>query len=390
MRLSLFLTVVITILLTGSLYLARRFNHSVEFFGRRPWIAPSLAVAFVAFTLLAHFVAWNRQGMEPLSRPMIGMWLTYLALGGFLILLVYTLFVDIGGLLLKGGAWSAGKTLPADLGRRSFLGALAGAGATFLVGSAQAKQGPRIREIEIPIEGLPEALEDFRILQITDLHVGPLIGRAYVEKVVEASMAVKPDLIVLTGDIVDGSVQQLELDVEPISRLKAPHGTYFVTGNHDFYSGAASWMRHWESLGLRVLANAHEVRDVSGAKLVIAGIHDASGGARFADLGDEFSPNPLRAFQGAPDGATRIFLAHQPKHFEEAEGFGAHLQLSGHTHAGQFFPWCLFVPLAYKYHSGLNRHKRMWIYVGAGAGWWGPPNRFGIPSEIAVLKLRRA
>lgn len=252
-----------------------------------------------------------------------------------------------------------------------------------LIGWANARRQPAVREVEVPIAGLPPALQGFTLVQITDLHVGVTIQRGFVQRVVDTANRLQPDVVVVTGDTIDGRVDELREHVAPLGTLAARHGVYAVTGNHEYYSGAPAWIAEYQRLGMRVLLNEHVVLQQGDAALVLAGITDYSAG--------HFDPahrsDPALALQGAPAGAPRVLLAHQPRSADAAERAGAALQVSGHTHGGQFLPWRWFVPLQQPYTAGLHRHGRMWIYTSRGTGYWGPPKRLGAPSEITRLRL---
>jgi predicted MPP superfamily phosphohydrolase len=253
-----------------------------------------------------------------------------------------------------------------------------------LVGFVAARRRARIVNVDIPLRNLPVALHGFSIVQISDIHVGTTIRKRYVEKIVKAVNALKPDLIAVTGDMVDGSVRELGVHTAPLAGLRALHGAFFVTGNHEYYSGASAWTAEFERLGLRVLLNEHTVIEHQGASLVIAGVTDFSS--------DRFDPSqrsdPHIALAGAPpDASVRILLAHQPRSAPAAASAGFDLQLSGHTHGGQFWPWNLFVRFQQPFTAGLHRLNRLLIYVSRGTGYWGIPNRFGAPSEITRLRL---
>ena len=247
-----------------------------------------------------------------------------------------------------------------------------------------ARRRPGIVEIKIPIVDLPRALHGFSIAQISDVHVGATIKRGFVEGVVRRVNELKADLIAVTGDLVDGSVQQLSAHTAPLAALTARHGAYFVTGNHEYYSGERAWTEEIGRLGLRVLKNEHVVLKHDGASLVLAGVTDLSA--------HRFDPSqrsdPAAALRGAPTNAdAKILLAHQPGSAMAAASAGFDLQISGHTHGGQFWPWNLFVHFFQPFTGGLHRLKNLWIYVSRGTGYWGPPNRFGVPSEITRIRL---
>lgn len=261
--------------------------------------------------------------------------------------------------------------------------------ATFatLAGFLNARRVARVVDVEIPLKQLPEALSGFTIAQISDLHVGPTIKRRYVDGVVDAVNALGADLVAVTGDVVDGRVSDLSADTAPLARLTAKHGAYFVTGNHEYYAGEREWIQEFQRLGLRVLINEHVVIERDGARIVLAGVADFSA--------HHFNPrhrsDPAAAVQNAPeDASVRILLAHQPRSAFAAVSAGFDLQLSGHTHGGQFWPWNHFVPLQQPFTAGLHRLRQLWVYVSRGTGYWGPPKRFGSPSEITRLRLIRA
>jgi predicted MPP superfamily phosphohydrolase len=251
------------------------------------------------------------------------------------------------------------------------------------IGLVNARRAPRVVEVRVPLRDLPPALNGFRIAQISDVHVGPTIKRAFLERIVAQVNALEPHLIAITGDLVDGSVRELAEHTDVLQALRSTHGAFFVTGNHEYYSGADDWVQELRRLGIDVLQNEHRVLQHEGASLVLAGVTDYS--AHHFDARQR--SDPRAALDRAPDSATRILLAHQPRSAPAAEAAGFHLQLSGHTHGGQFFPWNLFVRLQQPYTSGLHRLNRLWVYTSRGTGYWGPPKRLGAPAEITLLRL---
>jgi len=251
-------------------------------------------------------------------------------------------------------------------------------------GFLSARRRARIVNVDVPIQNLPLALHGFSIAQISDVHVGSAIRKEYVDAIVDAVNGLHPDLIAVTGDVVDGSVGELAPHTAPLGRLTARHGAFFVTGNHEYYSGESAWTAEFKRLGLKVLLNEHAVVTHDGAPLVVAGVTDFSA--------HHFNPaqrsDPAAALVGAPMNAgAKILLAHQPRSASAAATAGYDLQLSGHTHGGQFWPWNLFVRFQQPFTAGLHRLNRLWVYVSRGTGYWGPPNRFGAPSEITRLRL---
>lgn len=315
-------------------------------------------------------------------------WIGFLSLGLFSWLFILTLLRDVLLLLLAAmNAINSQVIGNFALGQWQVASAIAVPAlsvAAVLLGLINARRLARVVDIEVPLSHLAAALNGFTIVQLSDIHVGPTIKRAYVDAIVDAVNQLAPDLIVLTGDLVDGSVTQLANDVSPLARLKARHGVYAVTGNHEYYSGAAQWVAEFRRLGMQVLMNQHQTLTHDGAELIVAGVTDF--GAKAFDAAQ--ASNPVQALRGAPASAiTRILLAHQPRSAAAAAAAGFDLQLSGHTHGGQFWPWKYFVRLQQPYAAGLHRRGSMFVYVSRGTGYWGPPMRIGAPSEISRIRL---
>ncbi len=356
--------------------------------------APALAFAAAAYllassTLIPLAMLSRRMSAARGTRMVWVPWTGFVAMGAFSSLFVLTAMRDVA--LLAGGTADMFLPIYAALERFRVLSA-AGipllAALITVIGFFNARRRAAVREVDVAIAGLPAALEGFTIAQISDIHVGATIRRGYVSAIVDAVNALKPDLIAVTGDIVDGSVEQLAAHTEPLGRLSARHGAFFITGNHEYYSGAHAWITEMQRLGLVVLMNEHRVLDHDGADMLVAGINDFSA--------EHFDPShksdPAAALSGAPaDAAFRLLLAHQPRSAFAAKGLGFHLQLSGHTHGGQFVPWIWFVRLQQPFTAGLHRLgglDGLWVYVSRGTGYWGPPKRFGAPSEITRLRLK--
>jgi predicted MPP superfamily phosphohydrolase len=306
-------------------------------------------------------------------------WAALIAMGYFSSLFVLTVLRDI----VVAAADLSGHDSP-TLARDSAVAVPLVALAVTLVGFVNARRVARVKKVDVPIAGLPPELHGYSIAQISDIHVGPTIKRAYLNAIVNRVNALKADAIAVTGDLVDGSVRRLALHTEPLKRLAARDGTFFVTGNHEYYSGAEEWIAEMRRLGLTVLINEHVVRERDGVGLMIAGVADYTA--------HHFNPahrsDPHAAAAGAPGHVqVRLLLAHQPRSADAAAEAGFDLQLSGHTHGGQFFPWNLFVPLQQPFVAGLNKVRGMWVYTSRGTGYWGPPKRFGAPSEITLVRL---
>jgi predicted MPP superfamily phosphohydrolase len=349
-----------------------------------PWppagiVLGAAALAALYLVLPAGFSRGGRRS-NPAWR-----WAGLIGMGFFSSLLVLTVLRD--ALLLLAGVLAAvfGLHFAAGLRADTSLAVPLLAFAASAIGFFNARRRPAVREVAVPIAGLPPALHGFTVVQLSDLHVGPTIGRRFVQKVVDGANALAPDLVVITGDIVDGQVAELSERVAPLAQLRARHGAFGVTGNHEYYSGAPAWVDAFERLGLRMLMNAHVVVEHDGARLVLAGVTDYA--AQHFDRGQR--SDPPRSLEGAPADAPKLLLAHQPRSAPAAAAAGFDLQLSGHTHGGQFLPWNWFVPLQQPYTAGLHRHagSKLWVYISRGTGYWGPPKRLGAPSEITRLRL---
>ncbi len=314
---------------------------------------------------------------SPWLRPLFYASFGWIGLAWFLVL--FTALGDLVGVLLW--AQGAARGAPLDEARRTTfrrglsLVASGLAGAVVVRGTVEAFSLAVVR-VRVPIRGLPAELEGLRIVQITDVHVGPLLRRGFVEAVVAQVNALRPDLVAVTGDLVDGSVDALAEHVAPLARLASRHGTFFVTGNHEYYSGVEAWRAHLRSLGLRVLEN-ERVRLPGG--LDLAGVEDYHG-----------SWDLERALGGRERGVPCVLLAHQPKHAPLAARRGVDLVLSGHTHGGQFFPWSLVVWLQQGFVAGMYAVGQTALYVSRGTGFWGPPLRVKAPPEITEIVLTRA
>jgi predicted MPP superfamily phosphohydrolase len=360
------------------------------------WLLVALSFVLSASPMIIFVLLRGREFPEFIA------WAGFVAMGFFSLLAVLTFGRDVIYVLLRiGGAVSrlikrvfgSKSTVSAvDAERRKVL--IAGSNVAVIglsgmltgYGVIEARRQPRIVPVEVPLRGLPAQFDGFRIIQVSDLHVGPTIRRDWVEMVVSAAGGAGGDLVAFTGDFVDGSVPQLREDTAPLRELNARYGRFFVTGNHDYYSGVMPWLEEIDRLGWSVLSNQHRVIEKDGARIVIAGVTDLTAAGHIP----EQKSSPQAAIAGAPDGLVRILLAHQPKSVVDASAAGFDLQLSGHTHGGQFFPWDNFARLAQPYLSGLHRHDEMWIYVSRGTGYWGPPVRIGQPSEITLITLRQA
>jgi predicted MPP superfamily phosphohydrolase len=322
-------------------------------------------------------------------------WLGLLCMGLFSSLLVLTVLREALLLLLGvvDGFWPGAlaiDTVRPDTALALPLMALL----VSALGFWNARRTATVVNVDVPIANLPEALQGFTVAQISDIHVGPTIKTQYLQRIVDRVNGLNANLVAITGDLVDGSVKELGHHIAPLAQLASTHGTFFVTGNHEYYSGAHSWIDALRALGVQVLMNEHvliehsiDMQDPEPAVMVIAGVADFS--AHHFD--EAHRSDPHKAIANAPDHAVfKLLLAHQPRSAAAAADAGFDLQLSGHTHGGQFWPWNHFVKFQQPFTAGLHKLQALWVYTSRGTGYWGPPKRFGAPSEITHLRLIRA
>ncbi|MFD5517756.1 metallophosphoesterase [Streptomyces sp. NPDC127066] len=238
-------------------------------------------------------------------------------------------------------------------------------------------RGPRVKRVTVPLAKLPRSAHGFRIAVVSDIHLGPVLGRGFAQQVVDTINSTQPDLIAVVGDLVDGSVKNLGPAAAPLARLRARHGSYFVTGNHEYFSGAEQWIQEVRELGIHPLENART--ELAGFDL--AGVNDLQGESE--GQGPDFG----KALGDRDTTRACVLLAHQPVQIHEAVRHGVDLQLSGHTHGGQLWPGNLIAAAANPTVAGLDRYGDTQLYVSRGAGAWGPPTRVGAPSDITVVEL---
>jgi predicted MPP superfamily phosphohydrolase len=267
--------------------------------------------------------------------------------------------------------------------RRLFVSrVVAGAAAATAVGTVGygtygVVRGPRVKRVTVPLAKLPRGAHGFRIAVVSDIHLGPVLGRGFAQKVVDTINSTQPDLIAVVGDLVDGSVKDLGPAAAPLAQLRARHGAFFVTGNHEYFSGAEQWVEEVRRLGLRPLENAR----VELPAFDLAGVNDITGES------EGQGPDFTRALGDRDTSRASMLLAHQPVQIHDAVDFGVDLQLSGHTHGGQLWPGNIVADLANPTLAGLERYGDTQLYVSRGAGAWGPPTRVGAPSDITVVEL---
>ncbi|MFF3453078.1 metallophosphoesterase [Streptomyces sp. NPDC002730] len=274
----------------------------------------------------------------------------------------------------------AGRSAPS---RRMFVSRVVGGGAAAVAlgtvgyGTYGVLRGPRVKRVTVPLVRLPRAAHGFRIAVVSDIHLGPILGRAHTRRIVDTINATSPDLVAVVGDLVDGTVADLGPAAEPLAQLRSRHGSFFVTGNHEYFSGAEEWVDHVRELGLRPLRN--ERVEIGGFDL--AGVNDLAGESE----GD--GPDFAKALGDRDPARASVLLAHQPVVIHDAVEHGVDLQLSGHTHGGQLWPGNHLAALANPTVAGLERYGDTQLYVTRGAGAWGPPVRVGAASDITVVQL---
>ena len=356
-------------------------------------------VVFFWLSVPIRFIFWFRGYFSTLVDWFA--WLAFLGLAFFSILFVLILTRDIIWLLIL----LAGKltiliqnfrgseeivAVPMDPAKRRFIlniintGILSVTGAYIGWGIYTAKSGIKVNKIDIRVPNLPKEFNGYTILQVSDIHVGPTIKKKFVERIVKIVKRLSPDLLAMTGDLVDGSVEALREDVAPLKELDIPHGKYFVTGNHEYYSGVSEWVAYIrDELGFRVLNNEHVVLKKGKGHIILAGVTDLTS----RNMDPQNASDPHKAIKGASEESYKILLAHQPRSIFKAAEAGFDLQLSGHTHGGQFYPWNLLIGLLQPFIKGLHRYQDTDIYVCTGAGYWGPPVRVGVPPQVTLLRL---
>jgi predicted MPP superfamily phosphohydrolase len=348
-------------------------------------------VAFVLLFLSVPITISSRTFAPALSGTLGWVAMPWMALAG----LAFVALVALDAARLLGWLVRRVRRAPEpavpSLSRRQFLARVTGgaaatvAGASVARGMGSALGDHEVSNVEIKLARLPRELDGFTIVQLSDLHVGLTIDRAFVQRVVDRTNALSPDLIALTGDLVDGKVEDLREDIAPLAQLRARHGVFAVTGNHEYYAGVDPWIAEITRLGARYLRNERVSIGSGAASFELAGVddHNAKGDGHGEDL--------AAATLGRDPGRALVLLAHQPRQVRRAARHGVDLQLSGHTHGGQIWPWHYIVKLQQGgLLAGRYEHAGTQLYVSRGCGYWGPPVRLLAPLEITRIILRSA
>jgi len=343
----------------------------------------TLAVSFPTGVIISRLMAYKY------SLPIL--WISYLWLGIMMLFFFSLLFTDGIRLIIFLYSKVFAHTTPTsvDLQRREFLSQSLTLGASTLVfglsawGVKKYYDKAVVNQVEVTLSNLPELFKGFRIVQISDLHIGQLMTAPKLKEIVNQVNNLKPDIIAITGDLADGSVERLLDEVSSLKELKAEHGVYFVTGNHEYYNGADEWTQEISKMGIKVLNNKNVEIIRETESIILAGVNDHEA-ARF---GPTQAADFKKALSGLGSDKKKILLAHQPIAVQEASEYGTDLVLSGHTHGGQIWPFTYLVYLQQPYLKGLYTHESTQLYVNQGTGCWGPPMRVGSYNEITEITL---
>jgi uncharacterized protein len=393
LRNIIFLGMISTILAGVHFYLFRRWVKAPGF------SLPVRRIGAALFVILPIAMVASIRFSRTSTQDSVTLW-AYLGFGymGFLFFSLFTtlssqLIIFITEKWTSSRVAKAGADDVAQPQRRALL-AKGAAGISLLGSSALSARGlsegsnpPRLNQIKVPIKGLREGLEGFRIVQLSDVHIGPTLRADFLTTIVRRVNALAPDLVAITGDLVDGSVAHLADHVRPLAGLKSRYGTFFTTGNHEYYSGADQWIAFLEQLDIKVLRNEHITLMHDQTPIDIIGVDDWRAGVFGGGHGHDLP----KAVHNRQTDHTSILLAHQPKSIFEAADHQIDLVLSGHTHGGQLWPFRFMVMLVQPYLEGLYQHnERTSIFVHRGTGYWGVPMRLGVEAEIAELTLTRS
>jgi predicted MPP superfamily phosphohydrolase len=386
-----FIVIISAILGLMTVYIWKRLIKDTTGPGRTRWTLTAVLLVLTALLVAALFLA--RVTDVPDSAWLA--WPGYLWFG-LLAYLFLTLLV-LEPVRLATRHWVrrapptvAEETAPSQpVNRRVFIaraGAVA-AGVTSAglvgVGAARALGPPDLLTVPVRLRRLDPVFNGFRIAVVSDVHLGPLSGRAHTERIVAMINEAEPDLVAIVGDLVDGTVEELGMAAEPLRELSSREGTFFVTGNHEYFvDDTSSWLRELERLGVQPLQNESTAIRRGGATFDLVGVNDVAGESRSSP------PDFDRALAGVNMSGTTVLLAHQPVQVAQAAARGVDLQLSGHTHGGQMWPFHYIVGAVQPSLAGLTTVGDTQLYVTRGAGFWGPPLRVGAPPDISVLTLQ--
>ncbi len=344
-----------------------------------PWAGLGWTVLGLGFASIPAAMVSTR--MRPSWKEQVLHWGGMVWMGAFGLLLTATVAAD-----LVGWGWRLVGSAPEPLAlaRGKALAVVGVVVPALLLAFRTARAPAKVERVRVPVSGLGAGLSGMKVVQISDIHIGPTLDRHFMQRVVDQVNALQPDVVAVTGDLVDGSVWRLRDEVAPLAGLRAPLGVFYVTGNHEYYHGGAAWSAEVARLGLTVLHNAHRVVERGGSRLTVAGVPDLEGGR----MDPAHACRPDVALAGAPADVPRLLLAHQPRVAALARDLGVDLQLSGHTHGGQLWPFDYAILLDQPVVEGWSQQGPTQLYVTAGAGNWGPQMRVGARPEVTVVELQ--
>ncbi len=388
-----FVIIFTSLLLLGGSYIALRLISRTSLRGWKKSLAYLLCYLPLINVVSRHYVR-DMAHAEQMVPPWLDvlLFISYILIGTLSIIVTVVFIYDIY-LLCR---WLYGKYTqkkstarpePVNNSRRIFLqnsvsaGIMAASGGLVAYGASEALFVPQVKHIRVPIAHLPEEFQGYKIAHITDLHINRPIPPTRLENIVAKINGLKPDAIAITGDLSDSFPEQVRTEMQPLSALSAPDGTFFVSGNHEYYTSIYGWLKEVRRLGIRNLHNAHSVVQRNGKRLLICGV---------PDIQQAHDSDPILAQAGSYEDDIKILLAHQPQSIYKASKVGYHLQLCGHTHGGQFVPWTYVTDWVQPYIHGLYTVENTKLYVNRGVGYWGPPLRIGAPAEIALVELIKA
>jgi len=389
-----FILIVTAVLISIYFYIGHRFINLFnisEKFNKWLWIGILILVLFPILSSIFKVLGFTG------FIPDIMNWVGFVFWGFVSLLLILLVIRDSGFLLYKGYSKVSTRVVSnkennIDLQKRNSL-KLASNFFILLLATSATGYGvynvlkfPILKRVKIKSKKLKDLKKPLRITQFSDLHVSSTIGKKYVEKTVELINSTNPDIIAFTGDLADGSVAELREKCLPLKNLKSKYGKYFVTGNHEYYSGIEEWEPFIKNeLGFTILNNENEVIKLEEKlDIILAGVPDYKANRVFP----KHNSDPAKSIEGVSKESLKILLAHQPKSVLDAAKAGFDIQLSGHTHGGQYFPLNTLVKLDQPYNVGLHQHdENLQIYVNSGTGYWGPPMRIGTESEISVIEI---
>ncbi len=386
-----------SVLLIGSTYICLRLVPRTSLCGWKKYLACALCYLPLVYLPVRYAVRSMASAGESVPYALdIALFICYIIIGSLSVLATVVFLTDVFLLVKKlTSRWGfAEKKIKSDsvqepdLSRRQFLqnslsaGIVLTSGAFIAYGVDEAMGMPNLKQVHVPIQNLPQSLHGFKIAQLTDLHINRPIPITRLENIVTEVNALNPDAIVITGDMSDSFPWQVREEMDPLRHLKAVHGKYFVSGNHEYYTGIDDWLEEIDRIGLLDLHNEHRVIERDGHRLLMCGVPDISAPRMYAHRS-----SPILAQQGSQSGDVKILLAHQPQSIYEAVKAGYDLQISGHTHGGQIIPWTFVTDYVQPYFYGLYEVEKTQLYVSRGTGYWGPPIRIGAPAEIVLLEL---